>query len=187
MTSDPDPTPEPARLPEPAAAANDPELVRRDVFAGLAAGTIATLGMSALMLGAQRVGLLGEQPPRKIADAVLERVAGDRLPEGVRRAGTAAVHVGIGAVAAAGQQVGRRLLRWPEPSAAWGAGFGAAFWAVNYGLVAPAIGLMPPPTRDRPGRAPTMLAANVLWGALSAIVGDGLARGTSGRQGRALA
>ena len=86
------------------------------------------------------------------------------------------MHLGIGATAAALHQVGRHLAGGPRPAVIWGGGFGALFWAVNYGFVAPAIGIMPPPDRDRPGRAPVMLAANIVWGAVSAVVGDRLAR-----------
>ena len=148
----------------------------RELAAGAAAGTIATLAMSTLMLTAQRAGLLGEQPPRKLSDAVLDGVAGGRADERTRRLGTAVVHLGIGATAAALHQVGRRLVGRPRPAAIWGGAFGAVFWTLNYGVVAPAIGIMPPPDRDRPGRAPVMLAANIVWGVVSAVVGDRLAR-----------
>jgi hypothetical protein len=153
----------------------DPGIVR-ELAAGAVAGTVATIAMSTLMLTAQRAGLLGEQPPRKLSDAVLDAVASRRADERTRRLGTSIVHLGIGATAAAVHQVGRHLAGRPRPAAIWGGGFGAVFWALNYGFVAPAIGLMPPPDRDRPGRAPVMLAANVVWGAVSAVVGDRLAR-----------
>jgi alpha-beta hydrolase superfamily lysophospholipase len=71
-------------------------------------------------------------------------------------------------------QAGRRLVGWPGPAAIWGGAFGALFWATNYVLVAPALGIMPPPDRDRRWRAPVMLAANLIWGAISAVVGDRL-------------
>ncbi len=143
---------------------------------GAAAGIGATLAMSVVMLTAQRLGLLGEQPPRKLSDRLHDAVGNERAGEGERRLGTAAIHLGIGAIAAAGQQVVRRGTRWPQPAGLWGAAFGGAFWAVNYGLVAPALNIMPPPWSDRPGRAPVMLAANVLYGALAAGIGDALVR-----------
>jgi hypothetical protein len=154
---------------------NDPTIVR-ELAAGAVAGTIGTIAMSTLMLMAQRAGLLGEQPPRKLSDAVLDAVAGGRADERTRRVGTSIVHLGIGATAAALHQVGRHLAGGPRPAAVWGGGFGAVFWALNYGFVAPAVGIMPPPDKDRPGRAPVMLAANIVWGAVSAVVGDRLAR-----------
>jgi len=148
--------------------------IARELAAGAVAGTIATVAMSTLMLTAQRAGWLGEQPPRKLSDAVLDAVAGGRVDEGTRRVGTAIVHLGIGATAAALHQVGRSVVSRPRPAALWGGAFGALFWALNYGVVAPAIGIMPPPDRDRPGRPPVMLAANVVWGAISAVLGDRL-------------
>jgi hypothetical protein len=148
----------------------------RDLAAGAVAGTVATIAMSTMMLTAQRAGLLGEQPPRKLSDAVLDAVAGGRADERTRRVGTSIVHLGIGASAAALHQVGRRLAGRPRPATIWGGGFGALFWALNYVFVAPVLGIMPPPDRDRPGRAPVMLAANIAWGVVSAVLGDRLAQ-----------
>jgi Family of unknown function (DUF6789) len=152
----------------------EPGIVRQ-LTAGAVAGTVGTIAMSALMLTAQRAGLLGEQPPRKLSDSVLDAVAGG-ADERTRRVGTSIVHLGIGATAAALHQLARHLAGSPRPAAVWGGGFGAVFWWLNYGLVAPAVGMMPPPDKDRPGRAPVMLAANIAWGAVSAVVGDRLAR-----------
>ncbi len=152
------------------------DAVVRDLAAGAIAGTVATFAMSAVMLTAQKIGLLGQQPPRRLSDVVLDEVTGGRATEPVRRFGTAIVHLGIGAAGAAVHQAGRGMLSRPQPALAWGAGFGALFWAVNYGLVAPAIHLLPPPHRDRPGRPPVMLAANVVWGGLSSFIGDRLSR-----------
>lgn len=154
----------------------DDSAVVRVLGAGAVAGTVATLVMSTLMLSAQRVGLLGEQPPRRLSDTILDAVAGGRADERTRRIGTSIVHLGIGATAAALHQAGRHVAGRPRPAAVWGGGFGALFWALNYWLVAPAIGIMPTPDRDRRGRAPVMLAANVVWGMVSAVVGDRLAR-----------
>jgi hypothetical protein len=46
-----------------------------------------------------------------------------------------------------------------------GAVYGAAIWATMYGHVLPALGLMAPPERDRPGRPIVMLAAHLVYGA----------------------
>ena len=146
----------------------------RELAAGAVAGTVGTVAMSTLMLTAQRAGMLGEQPPRKVSDAVLDAVGGGGADERSRRLGTAFIHLGIGATAAALHQVVRHAVGHPRPAAAWGGGLGAAFWALNYGWIAPAAGIMPPPDRDRRGRAPVMLAANVVWGAVSTVAGDRL-------------
>ena len=153
----------------------DPSIAR-EVAGGALAGTVATIAMSSLMLTAQRAGLLGEQPPRKLSDAIIDAVAGGQADERTRRLGTSIVHLGIGATGAAVHQVGRHVTGRPRPAAIWGGAFGAVFWALNYGFVAPAVGIMPTPDKDRPGRAPVMLAANVVWGAISAVFGDRLAR-----------
>jgi hypothetical protein len=146
-----------------------------DVAAGAIAGTLATVAMSTVMLGALRAGLLGRQPPRLIADAVLDEVPG-RQSEDVHRLGTALVHLGYGAVAGAIHQAAREAAHRPRPAAAWGAGAGASVWALNYVAIAPALGLLEAPQRDRPDRPIVMLVAHLVWGAVSAIVGDGIAR-----------
>ncbi|MEO7556761.1 MAG: hypothetical protein ABIV94_09200 [Acidimicrobiales bacterium] len=151
---------------------DDPALAR-ELAAGAVAGVVATLAMSTVMLGAQRIGLLGEQPPRKIADALLDELLPD-ADDQTRKLGTALVHLGIGAGGGAVHQIGRRVAGRPEPAVAWGAATGGAFWAVNYWVLAPLSGLMPPPGRDRPARPLVMLAAHFVWGAVSAAVGDAL-------------
>jgi hypothetical protein len=145
--------------------------IRRQLAGGAVAGTIATFAMSTLMLAAQRAGLLGRQPPRILADAVLDGVDG-RVGERTRRVGTSIVHLGIGAVAGALHQLARHLAGRPRPAGIWGSFVGALFWAMNYEILAPAFGILPPPAQDRPGRPPVMLASNVIWGAVSAAIGD---------------
>ena len=152
------------------------ESLPADIAAGALAGTVATLAMSVLMELGQRVGLLGVQPPRKVSDLLLDRVLGVQADERTRRVGTAVVHLGIGASAGAAQQVGRRMLSWPQPPFAWGAAAGGLLWTINYFVLAPMAGILPLPPDDRPGRPPVMLASNVLWGSISAPLGDRLLR-----------
>jgi len=147
----------------------------RDLVAGLLSGTVATLAMSGLMLTGQRAGLLGKQPPRKISDAMLDRLFGREPGEQPRRWMTAVVHLGIGAGAGGLHQVGRRMAARPQPAVLWGGAAGATLWALAYWIVAPVVGLLPTPDRDRPGRPQVMLASHVLWGAVSAAIGDRLA------------
>lgn len=160
--------------------------IPRELAGGAAAGVLATLAMSTVMLGAQRLGLLGEQPPRKISNAILDEVAPE-ANEATRELGTTVVHLGIGAAAGIAHQVGRRVVGRPRPAAPLGAAVGGGFWALNYWVLAPASGLMPPPDRDRPDRPIVMFVAHIVWGAVSALLGDRLAgvrRGTaaSGRR-----
>ena len=146
----------------------------REIAGGAAAGVLATFAMSTVMLGAQRLGLLGEQPPRKVANAVLDTIA-PTADEPMRELGTTVVHLGIGALAGIAHQLGRRAARRPEPAAPLGAAVGGGFWALNYWVLAPVSGLMPPPDRDRPDRPIVMFIAHLVWGAVSALLGDRLA------------
>ncbi len=68
----------------------------------------------------------------------------------------------------------------PQPAVLWGGAAGATLWALAYWVVAPVVGLLPPPDRDRPGRPQVMLASHVLWGAVSAVLGDRLSEHEAG-------
>jgi hypothetical protein len=129
--------------------------------------------MNLIMLPARWIGLLGTQPPRRVSDELIGAVKGRAwVPEPDRRRGTALVHLGIGAIGGAGYGLGRELTGRRLPASLVGLGFGSALWAFNYIVAAPALDLFPPPWKDRPGRPPVMLAANVLFGLVTAMVVD---------------
>ena len=131
---------------------------------GAAAGALATVPMSAVMLGAQRIGALGEQPPEKISRRAL--AAANREPTTTAEKATAAtLHFAFGAAAGAlyGMFADERDA-WPT-AAAKGVGFGLALYAVSYAGWLPALGLMPPPQRDREDRQASMALAHVVYGA----------------------
>ncbi|MEO6207113.1 MAG: hypothetical protein ABIP77_04075, partial [Candidatus Limnocylindrales bacterium] len=48
--------------------------------------------------------------------------------------------------------------------------YGSALWSFNYIVAAPKLDLFPPPWEDRPGRPPVMLAANALYGVVTAVL-----------------
>ena len=132
---------------------------------GVTAGALATVPMSGVMLVAQRVGLMGEQPPQKITNAALD--AADITPTHRGRQLAALVaHVGFGA------SVGGvfSLLRPSRPTlgraALEGAVFGTAVWAASYAGVIPKLGIMPSPEHDRPGRPSSMVVAHWVFGAV---------------------
>jgi hypothetical protein len=81
-------------------------------------------------------------------------------------------HVGFGAAAGA---IFANLERGPKPVLPFlpaGMLFGAAVWLVSYQGWIPAAGIMPPASRDRPGRPQSMLAAHLVFGAvLGGLVG----------------
>jgi len=133
---------------------------------------MATVGMSALMLAAQRAGLMGELPPKKVTQASLEAAGiAEHVDEATTNALTAAAHFGFGAAAGALFAVLRRWIPLPIPAAAVGVVYGTFVWAVSYFGWVPALGIMPAPPDDRPGRPQSMLAAHWVYGAtLGALV-----------------
>jgi hypothetical protein len=145
-----------ARLPErtiPSAAA-----------AGVVEGLLATVAMSAVMLAAERAGLMGKQPPEKIVEHGLHRglnvEAGEATENRLAVLGHAAFGAGAGALYAILHSAVRR-----RPTIATGLAYGLGVWAVSYKGWVPALGIMPPPKRDRPGRPAAMIAAHVVYGA----------------------
>ncbi len=163
----------PSEPPIPERQRSWPSRLVRAAAVGAVAGLIATLAMSLIMLPARWVGLLGTQPPRRISDELIGAAKGRAwVPESERRRGTALVHLGIGAVGGAGYALGREAVGRRFPASLVGLGFGATLWAFNYIVAAPALDLFPPPWKDRAGRPPVMLAANALFGLVTAMLVD---------------
>ena len=155
------------------------ERVARGAAGGAVAGLAGTIGMSLLMLPAQRLGLLGTQPPRRLSDRLIETVGlGSHVDEPKRQAGTTLTHLGTGALAGAVLGGFRGAGASPQLTPLVGTAFGAAFWAVAYVLVAPAIELLPRPDHDRPGRPPVMFAAHVIYGVITAMLIEGFQGGS---------
>lgn len=149
----------------------DAAALTRSATAGAVAGIVATLAMSVVMLPAQWLGLLGTEPPRRISDRIFNATgSGARAPEAHRRVGTALIHLGIGSVGGALFGIGRLLSRRRGRAPIVGLGFGSALWGVNYIVAAPMLKLFQPPWDDRPGRPPVMLAANALYGVITAVL-----------------
>lgn len=137
----------------------------RTLARGFLAGAVATVGMSGLMFAGRRLGLLGRMPPEKITAHALDRlgISRSRKQQDVL---ASVVHIGFGAGAGALFAPLARAARLPLSRPLQGALFGTAVWAVSYRGWVPALGIMPPPGRDRPGRPEVMLAAHWVYGAL---------------------
>lgn len=133
---------------------------------GLGGGVLGTLAMSAVMLVGQRAGLMGEQPPEKIAARVLEAAGQEGGDPAARKPLAALFHLGFGA--ATGVLFGflHRHLRLGIPAELHGIIFALGLWAVSYEGWLPVLGIMPPPERDRPGRPIVMILAHVVYGAV---------------------
>ena len=66
--------------------------------------------------------------------------------------------------------------------------FGIAVWAVSYAGWVPKLGLMQPPSRDRPGRPTAMILAHLVYGATLGALRSGMESKTAPlpEQGRRL-
>lgn len=143
-----------------------------DVSAGAVVGAVATVPMSALMLAAQRAGLMGTQPPRRITDEAIEAVddvvdgAEIDPPEPARRGLTALNHLGFGAAAGVPFVLLRRAFPTRVPPEAVGAVYALGVWASAYQGWVPALGIMPPADEDRPDRPASMIAAHLVYGSV---------------------
>jgi len=138
----------------------------KPIRAGVLSGIVATAFMSAIMLMAKRLGLMGEMPPEKITASLLDRAGWRSRGRRTQDALSAVSHLGFGAAAGVLFAAVERRPQPPLPAVPAGILFGAAVWFVSYQGWVPALGIMPPPSRDRPGRPPAMLAAHLVYGAV---------------------
>jgi glycine/D-amino acid oxidase-like deaminating enzyme/nitrite reductase/ring-hydroxylating ferredoxin subunit len=168
-----------APLPAPGSSDDRWGIAARGSVAGLA----GTAAMSVALLGAQKLGLLGRMPPKRITQAALRalHVRGSKRGENLLST-VAHVGYGVGAgvlFAALAARLGRR---GPAPRVAGGVGFGLAIWGLSYLGWVPALGIMPPAHRDRPGRPTAMVLGHMIYGA---VLGGLSSPGQAGRAGSA--
>lgn len=147
--------------------------MQRDVQAfidGALGGAVGTVAMSGLMLAAGKAGLMGEQPPDKIAGAALDTAGVHARDEEEQDAAATLLHFsfGIGCGALFGLLHRRLPFRLPFrlPGALHGMLYAAIVWATSYQGWIPALGIMPPAWKDRPDRQRVMFVAHLLYGAL---------------------
>ncbi len=139
------------------------------VLRGAVAGTLATLAMSATMFGFKRLGLMGRMPPEMITSRLLNRF-GIRRSRKTQDLLASVNHIAFGAGGGAAFSVLRRRVPGSVPTLPLGLLFAFGIWAVSYVGWAPALGLMPRPQEDRPGRQPSMVAAHLVYGAALAFL-----------------
>jgi len=149
--------------------------VARGLLANLGPGLASTAAMSAVMLAAHEAGVLGETPPRLITKRTLRRM-GLRTSSQTEALASAGLHFGYGVLGAAlFRSLTKRTGIAPTPGR--GAAFGALVWAASYFGWVPALGLMPLPGGDRPGRPVFMLLAHLVFGAALGAMHGKQARG----------
>jgi len=129
---------------------------------GAAAGSVATVVMSAVMLAGDRAGLMGEQPPKAIVRSALQEAGVDR-PSDTAALLAPVAHLGFGAGAGVVFSGLRRLIPG-APGPLLGVLYALGVWVVSYKGWVPALGMLPPPEEDRPGRPAVMVAAHVVYG-----------------------
>jgi len=121
------------------------------------------------MAAGRRAGLLGRMPPERITARLLNELGVKRSRQ-TQDAVATVMHLGFGAAAGALFEPLRAALRLPVPAPLQGAVFGTAVWAVSYMGWVPALGILPPPGRDRPGRPEVMLGAHWVYGVLLGLL-----------------
>lgn len=141
--------------------------VLSDIARGGLAGSAATVVMSAFMLAADKVGLMGRQPPEAIVRRVGE-LAGNE-PEGkTADALASAMHVAFGAASGAAYA----LLPPSRHPVARGVLVGLGIYAGSYKGWVPAIGALPDAEDDRPDRQAVMAGVHVVFGAVLGALDD---------------
>ena len=139
------------------------------VLRGALAGAVATVPMSAVMMGAKRSGHMGGMPPEKITANFLAS-SGIHPTEAQQDVAAGLLHFGFGSVA--GAVFGAVAPRQVIARVPMGMAYGAAIWGVSYMGWVPAFGIMPHASRDRRDRQMVMLAGHLVYGtALALLVG----------------
>jgi len=138
----------------------------RSAVAGALAGAVATLAMSAVLLAGRRAGLFAAHPP----EVVIKRATGrdGPLPTLYREEQELAWplgHLHFGSAVGALYGLLRPSLPRAVRTTAGGAVLGGGLFLLNYGALAPALGLLPPIPRDDTGRQATNALAHLVYGA----------------------
>jgi hypothetical protein len=141
----------------------------RTLARGSLAGLAATTAMSAVMLVSRKAGLMGKLPPERITERAL-RLLGVRTSETSENALSTVAHLGYGAGVGALFAAAGRALPMPVPGPVAGVVCGLAVWTVSYAGWIPALGIMPPPHRDRRDRQASMIVAHLVYGAVLGTV-----------------
>lgn len=152
-------------------------------IAGTVGGVVATYAMTEAMAFLQRrlPNNRGEPlPPRAITEGALSGARGHRHNDAeINDSGSndawadlsLAAHFAFGA--ATGAAFG---LLGRKPGIVPGALYGLAVWAGSYLGWVPALGIMPPATRQKPQRNALMIAVHLVWGATLQLATARLAR-----------
>lgn len=150
------------------------------VATGALDGLGATAAMSGVMYVARRAGWLGKPPPAAITERALHAMGAHGTAVRSNAPLAWAAHLAFGSTASALFAAPRGAPRSMPRAAAEGAVFGAAIWLVSYAGWIPALSILPPPHRDRPGRPAAMLVSHLVFGAVAGLLRERRRRRDSG-------
>ena len=147
--------------------------------AGAAAGLLATVPMTALMVAwHRRLSWRSQEPlpPAQITGQMLRAIGlHDDLKDEHEHGLTVVNHFAYGA--SMGAAFGALpCANTPTGAAASGIGFGLAVWSASYLGWLPATGLYRPATEDTAERNKLMIAAHVVWGGSLGLISHWLGR-----------
>lgn len=135
-------------------------------ISGAIGGLGATLLMSVIMLGARRLGLTEQLPPDRIAQRMIESSTDRPATHDETRAVASALHLGFGT--GAGVAFGIMAAALPRAPGSLlgfiGVLYATGVWVVSYQGWVPGLHIMPPASRDDPGRVTTMVIAHWVYG-----------------------
>jgi hypothetical protein len=154
------------RLDQQEAVLERPLPAGRRLLGGAAAGLLATVPMTLLMVRLHKElppAERGPLPPREITEKLTEEAGLEpELSEQDMRALTLVSHFAYGAAMGALYALVAPFVRGPSPAS--GLIFGFGVWVDSYMGWLPALRILPPPDRDSPRRNALMLAAHAVWG-----------------------
>lgn len=145
------------------------------VIAGVVGGVVGAIPMTAAMLAFKRVLPRWEQyalPPREITLEAAAKAGVDELVRDEPQATliTGATHFGF--AAATGAIYGALFPRIRLPFWMKGVLFSLMVWSASYLGWVPALGFLPPATRQPKERNLLMIAAHLIWGITTAYTAE---------------
>jgi len=136
-------------------------------IAGVAAAGVMGYAMKRMDKRRARKGG-GEDPKLAVANAVVEPLTGEEVPETQKKLAGQVVHYATGAVT--GALYGMAAEATPAATWGWGLPFGAAVWAALPAATLPALDLAPPVTQQPPKAVARNLGMHLLFGAVAETV-----------------
>ncbi|MBP2703072.1 hypothetical protein JOL79_04555 [Microbispora sp. RL4-1S] len=131
----------------------------RNLVNGAVGGALATAAYSAVLMAADRAGLLDDRPAGRRSQMGLRlRRARSRRDDGAL---AAIGHYAFGAACGSALGLLSAGQRIPLPI---GPAYGAAVWYLGFRGSAPAVGAVRPDCADRAGRQALLLVGHLMWG-----------------------